>query len=272
MLFIFIFYIGIYSLQLKDEFAYKKQKNFQTHIGNDKIAKYAKVLLKDTKSCTKIYTNDQYLQFNYYTSEKVKNNLIIDRRYGLKALDSVEHTCKDGRYFIFRDITTHYPDWWKILRLTKDGIIKRISDKDLIYFIPPNIKLKNDYYSIRTNFINKTLENYKTDLKYNIDKIEEKKDHLVVKGWAFIENIPIDKTIKYIVLKNDKHTYILNTKINIRHDVTQHFKVKDLSQSGFTGYLFKKDFFKAKYDIYILAEEKNGKQHLIKTDQNIIIK
>jgi hypothetical protein len=207
-------------------------------------------------------------------TSKTKKQLVVDRRHGLKAIDSVEHTCKDGRYFIFRSITTRYPDWWKIERLTKDHIIQRISDKDLIYFIPPNIHLKKSYYKYRSEDIpNLNFSNLTHDIKYNIDKVSTRYGSTNVKGWAFIENGEnyISNNTTYIVLKNNQSLYIIKTKKYIRPDVVKHFNAKKLINSGMKINFRNIEFDKGFYNLYILILDKNKNHHLVKTHNEINI-
>ena len=266
-----ILLMGVYILLLEDNFAYKTQRDFQIRIGDRKIAKYTESLLQNKDTCTKIYTNDQYLEFNYNTTEAVKAKLVIDRRHGLKALDSIKHHCKDGEYFIFRPITTHYPDWWKIKKLTKDKIIQRISKKDLIYFIPPDINLSKNYFKYRTNIVNLKISNYHTNIEYTIDKFLPNEIYTLVQGWAFIKNAQPHKSTKYIVLKNDKSYYVIETEEMQRPDVVKHFNNRKLINSGFKSYIYKEAIPKGMYTLHLLIVDENQQQYLIKTDKKINI-
>jgi hypothetical protein len=132
--------VGIYLYKLGNDFAYEKQAAFQSKIGNPHIAKTIVKLLKGKNVCTKLYTNNTSLQYNYYL-RKIQKQIIIGRWYVPGFLPHLKHTCKDGRYFLFGawTVTRKNTGWKKIKGLVKSGKIVPVGHKtDLIYFVPPS--------------------------------------------------------------------------------------------------------------------------------------
>jgi len=60
---------------------------------------------------------------------------------------------------------------------------------------------------------------------------------LGVRGWAFINGQDSENTEVYIVLKSASRTYVFDTMVRPRPDITLHFKELDLNldQSGFAA-------------------------------------
>jgi len=135
---------AILSSKLDDNFAYNLQKKTQSKIGNPEIAKEIKSLLFDKPTCVKLYTNVQLLAFNYYAAP-VKNKIkFAGYTAGFMIKEFIPHSCNDGRYILFGkwDKKRHPAQWKQLIELEKRGIIKKVSDRAFMYFIPPNIDIK----------------------------------------------------------------------------------------------------------------------------------
>ena len=67
--------------------------------------------------------------------------------------------------------------------------------------------------------------------------LEDEKQLLEIKGWAFIEGHDSVNSEIYIVLKSAGKTYVFTTETVIREGVTEHFKELDLNldYSGFAA-------------------------------------
>jgi len=115
------------------------------------------------------------------------------------------------------------------------------------------------------------LQDYDDNVIYGFNIYLSTNYFLNIKGWAFKKNATIDKTKKYIVLKNDKDRYIYSTKSEVRKDITTYFKAENLDNSGFEAAILKKHIPVGSYDIYLLLIEDNNKQHMISIDKNITI-
>ncbi|SFV65248.1 hypothetical protein MNB_SV-13-839 [hydrothermal vent metagenome] len=256
---------------LDNTFANKEQKAFQETIGSSGRIQYLNTLVENSDTCMKIYTNNQNLEFNYYVSATLAKRFVIDRRHGLKALDSVEHNCSDGRYFALRGQTSDEPEWWKMERLIQHNIIKEVKNRVLMYFVPSGIKLKEDFYQlteITDILLDRPQEN---TIEYSLDKYKLYDTVYVISGWAFLRGVQIAESSKYIVLKNKSFEYILASQANERKDVTRHFSAKDLSKSGFKIPIDKKDLAIGTYDMSLLLIDKHGQQHLISLNRKIEI-
>ncbi len=137
-----ILIIGYFYL-LGNNFAYKKQKSYQEKIDHPSDAKTMVRLLEKKDVCVKIYTNNRMFHYNYFL-RNIENRIIYVGWDGSGALRHLKHTCKDGRYFIFRSKTATEKNagtntgWKKIKVLEKNGKITPIDKQNnLIYFVPP---------------------------------------------------------------------------------------------------------------------------------------
>jgi len=261
----------LYFYSIKDEVAFSKQKKYQsklaTELSNDMILN----LFNNKKPCLKLYTNYYFLLYDW--DMKPILDKIIANEYNQKFIrQSVENNCSDGAYIIFRGSTPTYPIWRKQIRkLIKDKKILSVNESRYLFYVPPYSSLSNDYFEPRTEFIHKEISKYTTNIRYYLDIPSLNKHMITLNGWAFIKDMQIDDTTKYIVLRQKNKTYIVETKMQYRPDVTTYFKAKNLMKSGFQSYIYKKDFSPGDYSIEILLEDKSHNQYLIKTNHKITI-
>lgn len=271
ILFPLILLSALYFASISNKFADQKQQAFQKKIGWENMAKEIAQIVKKKDKCVQIYTNDYTLLYNYYTKD-IQDRITsggVDRNFLRQA---IENRCKDGSYLTFRAATRTFPIWNK-------GIVKLIHDKKILpykgnlylYYVPPYTKLDADYFDDKTIFVKKKIENYDNDVIYHIDSIKGDNNSYLIKGWAFVKTKKINTKETYIVLKNNNHEYIVATSVVVRQDVAKFFKANNVIRSGFKSQIYKKNFDKGVYALYILLIEKNKKQHLIKTDKQIII-
>jgi len=264
ILIIFIFFIS-----LNNNYAYKKQKAFQstlaTTISNNLIID----LFKDKDPCLHLYTDDYFLLYDWDFRDI--QNKITAQEYDINFIrKSVDNECKDGAYIVFRASTPFYPIWKsQIQKLIKDKKIISYHESRYIFYVPPFTKLSKNYFEPRTEFIKKRISNPHTNIEFYLDSPIITNDIVKINGWAFIEKTQIDNSEKYIVLKNKKKSYIIETKMNYRPDVTNYFKAKDLIKSGFQANIYTKDIDMGEYTIYILLEDTNHKQYLKNTQKKI---
>ena len=76
-------------------------------------------------------------------------------------------------------------------------------------------------------------------MRTHIDELKTDGIMVEVKGWAFIEGEDADNTEIYIVLESGRRTYVFDTMVQMRTDVTAQFSGMDvnLDQSGFSALL-----------------------------------
>lgn len=100
---------------------------------------------------------------------------------------------------------------------------------DRLERIPGEAHLYRFSLPVETNNIRSYIDKLTTDGRSAVD----------VKGWAFIEGEDSENNEVYLVLKSGGETYIFDTMVQTRPDVTQHFEQLDLNldYSGFTALL-----------------------------------
>jgi hypothetical protein len=270
--FTFIVYVVIYLGTLDNTYAEKKQRDFQTKLGWEGLAKDVVHITEGKHQCFHIYTNDFTLLYNYHTKDI--QDKITALEFTLDNLrDIIENNCSDGTYVTFRGSTHSYALWKKhIVRLIYDKkILPYKGNNGYLFYVPPHTSLPENYFDNRTIMVHKMITNYDDNISYTIEKISDNNKFYHLKGWAFIKGNSVDKSEKYLVLTKEEKQYIIATNIILRPDVTAYFKAKDLSKSGFKSYIYKKDFEEGVYDISLLLIDKNKKKHFIKTDKKITI-
>jgi len=263
-----IIYFGIHD----NTFAYNKQKAFQsklaTTLDNQKIIN----LFKNKNSCLHLYTNDFFLLYDW--DLKHIQDKITAQEYDINFIKkSVINHCKNGAYIVFRASTPFYPIWrTQIRKLIKDKKIISVNNSRYLFFAPPYTTLSKGYFESRTELINKKISNPHSNVNFALSETTFKNDMYTIDGWAFIKNVQIDNTKKYILLKNKNNKYLIETKMIYRPDVTEHFKAKDLIKSGFQAYIYPKNLLSGEYEINIFLEDHNKQQYLINTQNKIVIK
>jgi len=269
-----IFVAIVYSLYtVGDTFAIKQQKKYQYNLGDPRLATFLKEKFEKKGKCFQIYTTDGMLRYNYqlnaYRGQIVQ---LLDIREFTRYL---EHNCSDGRLFVFRPQEQGKAEWdylWKLARDKKWDAVDFNYSNDAIYFISPNTKFKENYFATQTILTDFPIKNEKEDVKFSIDRFKTYQNGISIYGWAFIKGQQIDKSRKYIVLKNRKNKYIVETLPWIRPDITRAFHAKDLNKAGFIGHIYFRDFPAGEYTLSVLLVDLNGTQHMVPTNKTIFIK
>lgn len=139
-------------------------------------------------------------------------------------------------------------------------------------FVKTDLNLSN---SDAPKPLTSTIKNLKlkpidTEINFYIDRCEDNHPKLInITGWAFQNEKTVDKTNKYIVLRNPDKTYIFSTITIPRKDVTRYFKARDLDNSGFEALILKKNVLRGIYHVDLLLIEEGGQQHLIFTNETV---
>lgn len=91
-----------------------------------------------------------------------------------------------------------------------------------------------------------------------------------MKGWAFIEGHGAENSQIYLVLKSDSRTYVFDTILQKRRDVTAAYVESglNLDNSGFITRVPKDEIVGGVYEIGIYIE-KDGVQALQYTDKSV---
>jgi len=268
--------LGIYLYALGDTYTYQKQKKSQmqasVRYGCLPSIKYAEKLLKNAKSCVKIYTNELPMPQNYRLKPYKDKFILMGRDYKYQAFQYLKHNCEAGRYIIFRKASASKKDeWWKVNKLVKAGLIQPVKGANVLaYYVPAHIPI-DKYYFKKTQTQTLKIKKPIDYLQYNIDSAQESKELIMITGWAFIKNTQIDKTTKYLVLKSDSSQYIIQTQTIPREDVTKHFNAQNLTHAGFKAYIYPEDIAPGHYKVDILAIDENKIQYLANTHNEINI-
>ena len=96
------------------------------------------------------------------------------------------------------------------------------------------------------------------DIRYFFDKFTTDGHTAVeVMGWAFIDGMDSENTEVYIVLKSASRTYIFDTMVRPRQDVTLHFKELDLNldYSGFAALIPVRKIANGEYTVGIYIKK-----------------
>jgi len=96
------------------------------------------------------------------------------------------------------------------------------------------------------------------DMRSNIDALEmDGQTAVEIRGWAFIEGEDSEGSEIYVVLKSGRRTYIFDTIVRTRPDVTRHFAEMglELDYSGFWAFLPARRIADGEYTIGIYVKK-----------------
>lgn len=109
------------------------------------------------------------------------------------------------------------------------------------------------------------------NIAYWIDDITHARKFLALKGWAYIKNKNSNDTKTFIVLKSSEETYIFQTNIEKRPDVSIMHANPHLDDSGFSISLGKEKIKPGKYKIGIAVSVNNQIQEFLLTEKSVDI-
>lgn len=257
----------------------------------NKVSKqqWREVLLEVSKSKSQIPAYDFIGYYSVYKTMldlnlNIENEAVLKEKFNKNTLEECFFTI-ESHTNLMKESTV-----LKDKAITKVMEINRQSARGVLYaFNTPSQKCCQLYNGILSNpnFNECSLpkavrkeKSYRTDLKlqinddnvqFNIDKYFESSSRMKIFGWAYVKGETIDNSKKYIVLKNSKESIVYSTKIQIRPDITKHFKAKDLDHSGFNATIIKGELSQGSYDIYILIHDQDGSKHMINTHRKVSI-
>jgi hypothetical protein len=262
---------GAYTIHRYKNLIETYQRNFQRSLSDENFARYIDKLLSNKNACVKLYTNDYYLRYNYFT-KNVQNKIKFIGGYDLNITNVIEHNCTEGRYLVLRDKTRRDTNWWRILRLYEYGLIKPIEGrKELIYSIPPRQKVPQNIISHLTRFVHKKLHPKNNEnIHGSIDSIKRFGTIYKIEGWALLTNLPLNAQHTYLLLENEDRYYIIDTKSIKRPDVAETFHNINYLQCGFQAIVDSNDIRPGIYNLSIIVEkEGSSEQFRLFTDKHI---
>ena len=130
---------------------------------------------------------------------------------------------------------------WNMLHdgIYRLGILIEGKDEEAFQYTARVITVeKNNFFPFRISFLqNLSLPKVSDNIMYHIDTIDAFKynDQKFFKltGWAYINGKDSVGSVIYIVLLSDGETYVFDTTVYKRPDVTAHFKALNYDDSGF---------------------------------------
>lgn len=109
------------------------------------------------------------------------------------------------------------------------------------------------------------------DIRHFIEAYTEKEGHLYIAGWAFREAIQNNKKDSvFIALKGEHDFYTAPSNLQLRPDVTSHFKRQYLDNAGFDALVFKSGIEKGTYSLSIAIKDSSGYFTYISSGKTII--
>ena len=145
---------------------------------------------------------------------------------------------------------------------------KNSKNKPLQSLITPiNEKNKVHLDSVANVFGKKTFfaENIRIEhtsqssIAYFIEKFNATENYVSLTGWAFIENTNNNKGDSiFFTMTNENKTYITNTVIQQRTDITNHYKKEYLNDAGFYTRAFTDSMEKGNYQLGIVIKNVQG--------------
>lgn len=95
------------------------------------------------------------------------------------------------------------------------------------------------------------------NIRYNIDIVKDYKNFIEISGWAFIKGKSSENSHISLCLKSDQNSYLINTKLNKRLDVTAYLKSLNFDDSGFSAVIANAELETGDYKIGIYIKKDN---------------
>ncbi len=156
------------------------------------------------------------------------------------------------------------------------GIYVRKGDSDALQYLDKAVVMWEGSVSltVRTSVLQEiALPAESGNITCRIDRLEETETErgklIEVDGWAFIDGQSAEDSETYVVLKSDTDTYVFDTIMQERPDVTDHFDELglDLDSSGFVARIPKEIIERGPYrlGIYIRKGDIEGLRYIDRT-------
>ncbi len=161
-----------------------------------------------------------------------------------------------------------YSNKKKIETLVGNAETNKKYQDSIVSVLKEKIDKKSSTY-LTTN--NENIEN-KNEVKYGLDELSITDNTLKIRGWAFDITANNNKNDSiFISLSNKTNSYLFNTKLIYRPDVTAYFNKENIDSCGFNSLLFLHKLPPTKYQIGFTIRNKKIKAHS-KTPNYIEIK
>jgi hypothetical protein len=116
--------------------------------------------------------------------------------------------------------------------------------------------------------IDDTLRIRQGTVRHFIENFTEKEGWISVAGWAFNDTANNNRSDSvFIVLKNDNTFYAGRTTMQLRPDVTAHFKKSYLDNAGFYALIYKDKLKRGIYELKVAVKDMNGNITYMATDR-----
>jgi hypothetical protein len=212
----------------------------------------------------------------------LKNNAVITTGYvaresgqkNLNFTDSININLTQGiinKQEIFVTNKQNISNFYPIIYNNKDVSVRFLNNYYLIYKyrksefsnVSNSEKIKID--SLRAS-VSKSLNIQKISMpkfqnnkiKYFIEKLNDY-ENIQIKGWAFLKTTNNNKNDSiFIIVHNNKNTYISKTQLSKRNDITETYKQGNLDNSGFKSTIFTKNIEKGVYQVSIAIKNENN--------------
>lgn len=193
--------------------------------------------------------------FNYFFKEskvidKPLNDIINESKNDTTKLESFWYVNAHGNKFeISKENEQFFNDKY-VIDQNFEGF-----DAWAKHFIPKNLN-NNQIKLDKFRPFNKDF--YGTKIKSWIEKIDQNENSISIGGWAFLENIPSNRSSIYVVLINDNREKIYLTSMISRPDITAiESKGIDYNNSGFEIKILRDELDKGKYRIGLYIQNNN---------------
>ncbi|UCC39467.1 MAG: sulfatase [Candidatus Aminicenantes bacterium] len=163
------------------------------------------------------------------------------------------------------------PDLSESISASKERPKEKLSKKQIeqlksLGYVSDSKKRKKEIVTEETfnQLVKLKLPETSNNIKFSIANLEVEDTFIKIRGWAFIKGQNAINSQIFIALVSPQKTYLFDTYVQIRADVSRHFKVENLDDSGFISIIEKRILNRGKYQvgIYIKKDESEAYQLL----------
>ncbi|QNM86466.1 glycosyltransferase [Polaribacter pectinis] len=303
---IFVFLIGLQVYDIQHEITSRDLEygSFETKLNDDKkwiaiFSEFDEIITYPPYQNTMVYNQD-YQDLMFLASKAktpITTGYVARMKPTHKYLDSIQRNIVKGNFELGKKslylTTSNYINIFNVPIYQKKVSLKKLDNFILIYSNKIDIEklFKNSNENQKTqdsifNQIISTIDKNSTNfikisnslikntnnVKYGLDEVSMVNNALKVRGWAF--NEPAETNFNdsiFISLTNKKDTYLFNTSLISRPDVTAYFKKQNIDSCGFDMSIYTNKLPKDEYDVGFVIRNKKIKaygktEHKFKTN------